>query len=79
MRVVNESYWKDYYDTHNDRRFEDLVNKFYASDAVFENPKVHVVGREKITDFLKMSNQDVHIELIPRAIVMNASVTAISI
>ena len=76
MRDIDETYWHDYYDTHNDRRFDELVNRFFAKDAVFENPKVHAVGHDQITDFFKNSNQDVHIELLPRAIIINPGVTA---
>ena len=75
-RDVDEEYWKDYFDTHKNRRFDDLVNRFYAENAEFENPKVAAVGREQILEFLKHSNRDVHIRLVPRAIIVNPGVTA---
>ena len=79
MRQIDENYWKDYFDTHNDRRFDDLVNNFYTEDAAFENPKIQVVRREQIVGFLTQSNQDVRIELIPRAIIINAGATAVEL
>jgi hypothetical protein len=50
--MVDEKYWNDYFDTHNDRRFDDLVNDFYTEDATFENPKVQVRGRKEIIGYL---------------------------
>ena len=64
--MVDEKYWNDYFDTHNDGRFEDLVNDFYTEDAIFENPKARMRGRKEIIGYLKQSNQDVKIELIPK-------------
>ena len=79
VREIDENYWKDYFDTHNDRRFDDLVNRFYAEDASFENPKVQVVGREQILSFLKQSNQNVQIQLVPQAIIITSGVTAVEL
>ncbi|GKS59633.1 hypothetical protein YTPLAS18_31600 [Nitrospira sp.] len=79
MRQIDENYWKDYFDTHNDRRFDDLVSNFYTEDAAFENPKIQVMGQDRLISFLKQSNQDVWIELIPRAIISNTGVTAIEL
>ena len=79
MRQIDENYWKDYFDTHNDRRFEDLVNDFYTEDAAFENPKIQLKGREQLIRFLKKSNQDVRIELMPRAIISNTGMTAVEL
>ena len=79
MRQVDESYWKDYFDTHNDRRFDDLVNNFYTEDAAFENPKIQVKGREKLISSLIQSNQDMWIELIPCAIITTTGVTAVEL
>jgi hypothetical protein len=77
QEMVDEKYWNDYFDTHNYGRFEDLVNDFYTKDAVFENPKAQVRGRKEIISYLKQSNQDVKIELIPQTIVINPGVTAV--
>jgi SnoaL-like domain len=79
MKRIEENYWKDYFNTHNDRRFDDLVNDFYTKDAVFENPKIQVVGREQLISFLEQSNQDVWIELIPCTIITNTGVTAVEL
>lgn len=79
MRPVDEAYWHDYFDTHNSRRFGDLVDNFYAADATFENPKVRAVGREQLIAFLEQSNEFVRIKLIPRVIVSNFDVTAIEL
>ena len=76
MRQINEAYWHDYYNTHNNRHFDDLVARFFAEDAVFENPKVRAVGHPQILDFFTHSNQDVHIKLVPHAIIINPGVTA---
>lgn len=75
--MVSEKYWKDYFNTHSDRRFEDLVNDFYSADTTFENPKAKVRGRKELIGLLKQANQDVKIELIPQTIVMNPGVTAV--
>ena len=74
--IIEEQYWNNYYKTHNERRFDALVNNFYADDAVFENPKVQAFGRKQILAFFENSNRDVHIELIPRAILIDNGVTA---
>jgi SnoaL-like domain len=79
MRQIDENYWKDYFGTHNDRRFDDLVNDFYTEDATFENPKIQLRGREQLIRFLKQSNQDVRIELIPRAIITNTGVAVVEL
>ena len=77
--MVDEKYWNDYFDTHNDGRFEDLVNDFYTEDATFENPKAQLRGRKEIIGFLRQANQDVKIELIPQTVVMNPGVTAVEL
>lgn len=79
MRQIDENYWNDYFDTHNARRFDDLVNDFYTEDAAFENPKVQVVGRDQLISFLQQTNEDVWIELIPCAIIANTGVTAVEL
>lgn len=79
MRRIDEKYWNDYFDTHNDRRFEDFVNGFFTEDATFENPKIQVRGRKEIIGFLQQTNQDVKIELIPQTIVMKPGVTAVEL
>jgi hypothetical protein len=75
--MVDEKYWNDYFETHNEGRFEDLVNDFYSEDATFENPKAQARGRKELIAFLKQANQDVKIELIPQTIVMKPGVTAV--
>jgi hypothetical protein len=52
---------------------------FFTEDATFENPKVQARGREQIIGFLKQSSQFVRIDLIPRSIVINPSVTAVGL
>jgi hypothetical protein len=79
QEMVDKTYWNDYFDTHNDGRFEDLVNDFYTEDATFGNPKTQVRGRKELIGFLKQAIQDVKIELIPRTIVMNPGVTAVEL
>jgi hypothetical protein len=76
MRQVDEAYWQEYYDTHNSRRFVDLVDNFYTTDATFENPKTQAKGREQLLAFLEQSNEFVRIKLIPRVIILNLGVTA---
>jgi hypothetical protein len=77
LRKIDEKY--DYYRTHNERRFDDLVNGFFAEDASFENPKMQAKGRQQIIDFLKQSSEFVRINLMPRSIVINPGVTAIEL
>ena len=79
IRHVDETYWKQYYATHNDRRFDDLVNDFFTPDATFENPKTQTRGREQLIRFFKQSNQSVKIDLIPRSVIVSAGVTAVEL
>lgn len=79
MRRVDEAYWQDYYDTHNSRRFVDLVDNFYTEDATFENPKIQTKGRKQLVAFLEQSNEFVRIKLIPHVIISNLGVTAIEL
>ncbi len=79
MRQVDEAYWHDYFDTHNSRRFVDLVDNFYTTDVTFENPKIQAKGREQLIAFLEQSNEFVRIKLIPRVIISNFGVTAIEL
>ena len=76
MRPIDEAYWQDYFDTHNNRRFVELVDRFYAPDADFENMRVAVKGREDIIAFLEESNEFVRITLVPRLIITQGTVTA---
>ena len=79
MRQVDEAYWQDYFDTHNSRRFGDLVDNFYTADATFENPKIQAKGRKQLVAFLEQSNEFVRIKLIPHVIISNPGVTAIEL
>jgi hypothetical protein len=79
MRQVDEAYWHDYFDTHNSRRFVDLVDHFYTTDATFDNPKIQAKGREQLIAFLEQSNEFVRINLVPRVIISNPGVTAIEL
>jgi hypothetical protein len=79
VRKVDESYWNDYFRTHNEERFDDLVNRFYTEDLAFDNPKTQANGRKELILFLQRSSENVHIDLIPRAIVINAGVTAVEL
>jgi hypothetical protein len=65
-RNVDEAYWQDYFRTHNERRFEELVTRFYAEDALF-------------FAFLEGANRDVRIDLLPSSILVKAGVTAIEL
>ena len=79
VRKVDESYWNDYFRTHNDGRFDDLVKGFYTEDLTFDNPKTQVNGQEELIRFLEKSSENVHIDLVPRTIVTNAGVTAVEL
>jgi SnoaL-like domain len=79
VRKVDESYWKDYFTTHNEERFDDLVNRFFTEDLAFDNPKTQANGREELILFLQRSSEHVHIDLIPRTIVINTGVTAVEL
>jgi len=78
-RTVDEAYWQDYFRTHNERRFGDLVRDFYAEDAVFQNPKVMVRGHAQLLDFFEQANRDVHIDLVPRAILIDPGLSAVEL
>ena len=76
-REVDEAYWRDYFETHNARRFKDLVNRFYAENALFANPKIEARGREQLLTFFVGANQDVQIDLLPGSIFVKPGVTAV--
>ena len=78
-RTVDQAYWRDYVRTHNEERFEDLVARFYARDAVFANPRVQLQGRGQILDFLQRANQDVHIDLQPSGVLIQPGVSAVEL
>jgi hypothetical protein len=78
-RDVDETYWHDYFRTHNERRFKELVTGFYAEDALFSNPKAEARGREQIIAFLEGANRDVQIDLLPSSILVQPGVTAIEL
>jgi limonene-1,2-epoxide hydrolase len=79
VRKVDESYWNDYFRTHNEERFDDLVNRFFTEDLVFDNPKTRANGRQELILFLQRTSENVHIDLIPRTIIINAGVTAVEL
>ncbi len=78
-RTVDQAYWHAYFRTHNEGRFEELVAGFYAPDAVFANPRVQLRGRKQILDFFQSANRDVHIDLRPSSILVQAGVSAVEI
>lgn len=79
VRDVDEAYWRDYFETHNARRFKELVSRFYAEDTRFSNPKTDARGRAQLLDFFEGANRDVQIDLLPSSILVKPGVTAVEV
>ena len=79
MRTVDQNYWLEYYKVYNSKRYDDLVNIFFAEDAVFQNPKFTCHGRNEIASFFTEHHTLVSEELVPRTLVLTPEVCAIEI
>jgi hypothetical protein len=79
MRKVDAQYWQEYFQTYNAKRYDDLVNNFYAEQPTFQNPKYKLAGRQAIADFFKQQHADVNESLTPITVVITPEVAALEL
>lgn len=78
-REVNREYWDEYFQTYNQKRYDDLVNNFYVAEATFQNPKYRVEGRQAIAEFFKSHHVDLDEELTPLTVIITPEVAALEL
>ena len=78
-REVNREYWDEYFQTYNQKRYNDLVNNFYLASATFQNPKYQIAGREAIAQFFKEHHVDVDENLTPLTVIITSEVAALEL
>lgn len=79
MRKVDREYWSDYFTTYNAKKYDDLVNRFYAADATFQNPKFNLKGRERIGEYFKEHHTDVDEHLTEITTIITEKVAALEL
>jgi len=79
MRKVDREYWQEYFETYNAKRYEDLVQNFYAEHPTFQNPKYKLAGRQSIADFFREHHIDVNETLTPITVVLTPEVAALEL
>ncbi len=78
-REVNRDYWDEYFQTYNQKRYDDLVNNFYADQPTFQNPKYKLEGRQAIADFFKQHHIHLNETLTPITVVITPEVAALEL
>jgi hypothetical protein len=76
---VDRTYWKDYFKTYNEKRYDDLVNNFYTENATFHNPKFSMNGRKDIASFFKAHHTNVNETLTPVTVIITPEVCALEL
>ena len=79
IRRVDTPYWQEYFQTYNAKRYDDLVNNFYAEQSTFENPKYKLEGRRAIADFFTVHHTDVNEILTPITVIITPEVAALEL
>lgn len=79
MRKVDSEYWDDYFATYNSKKYDDLVNRFYAADATFQNPKYSLKGREQIGEYFTQHHADVDEHLTQVTVIITEKVAALEL
>jgi ketosteroid isomerase-like protein len=79
VRKVDREYWREYFETYNAKRYDDLVNNFYAEDPTFQNPKYKLEGRRDLAEFFKQHHVDVKETLTPITVVITPEVAALEL
>jgi hypothetical protein len=79
VRKVDGEYWREYFQTYNAKRYDDLVNNFYAEHPTFHNPKFKLQGRQAIADFFTQHHIDVNETLTPITVVITPEVAALEL
>jgi hypothetical protein len=78
-RKVDEQYWQEYFKTYNAKRYDDLVNDFYADQPTFQNPKYQLAGRRAIADFFKEQHTFVNETITPISVIITPAVAALEL
>jgi hypothetical protein len=78
-REVNQEYWRQYFETYNRKRYDDLVNNFYLPDATFQNPKYLLTGRQVIARFFQEHHVDVDEKLTPITVIITPEVAGLEL
>ncbi|MEM9239014.1 MAG: nuclear transport factor 2 family protein [Pseudomonadota bacterium] len=76
MTVVDEAYWRRYYEVHNQARFVDLVDTFYDPNALFANPRKQFRGRDALINYFQGAGEFAKLTLSPTEIWVKPGVTA---
>jgi hypothetical protein len=75
-RQVDREFWRQYFETYNAKRFNDLVNNFYSEHPIFQNPKHKLVGRSAIADFFTQQHTYVDASITPLTVILTPEVAA---
>jgi hypothetical protein len=59
LRKIDEKYWNDYYRTHNERRFDDLVNGFLRGRRLVRESE-NTGERPRTNQRLSQTEQSIH-------------------
>ncbi|RJR33393.1 MAG: nuclear transport factor 2 family protein [Deltaproteobacteria bacterium] len=78
-REVNRAYWDEYFQTYNQKRYDDLVNYFYTDNPTFQNPKYQLAGRRAIANFFKGQHLEVTEILTPITVIITREVAALEL
>ena len=76
MANIDEKYWREYYRIHNEARFVELVQRFYAPDATFANPREQFRGHEALVEYFRRAAEFVKLTLTPIEIWLKPGATA---
>ena len=78
-RKVDREFWREYFKTYNAKRYDDLVNNFYAEQSTFENPQYKLEGPRAIADFFTQHHADVNETLTPITVIITPEVAALEL
>ena len=76
VRQVDREFWRQYFETYNAKRYNDLVNNFYSEHPIFQNPKHKLVGRSAIADFFIQQHTYVDAIITPMTVILTPEVAA---
>jgi len=79
LRKVDTQYWREYFQTYNAKRYDDLVNNFYVGQPTFQNPKYKLAGRAAIADFFTQQHTYVDETITPITVVITPEVAALEL
>jgi hypothetical protein len=79
VRQVDREFWRQYFETYNAKRYDNLVNNFYTAQATFENPKYRLEGPRAIAEFFTVHHTDVKETLTPITVIITPEVAALEL